>query len=199
MKRAALLSLLTFVACGAGTPAPSEPKDVAVANVDSGARIETAPAPDAGPAKIEEPPIDAGWVTVDYKTGREEYVGREKALAEIKQGRTRVLVRTQKILVECSSVGGTHVFFEPAFTKEPPFASAHFGGHGSHLVHAKGSLFGDAQQLYVASVELHAFSSFGNGRGWCLEEAPRYDADVLAIIPVRSEGEGMRLLTELAR
>lgn len=196
MKRA--LAPLLVVACGSKAPPVTEPKNVHVANVDAGARLETMPAPDAGQTKQEEPPIDAGWITVDYKTGRSEYVKREKALAALKQGNTRVLARITKILEECSSVGGSHVFFEPAFSKESPFATAHFGGHGSHLVHAKGSLFGDEHQLFVISVETHPPSSFGNGRGFCLEDAPRYDADVLAILPVRSEGEGMRLLTELS-
>lgn len=188
-----------FVGACAKAPPPNEPKDVAVGKVDAHGAIETTPSLDAGPAKSDEPPIDAGWITADYKTGRVDYVGREKAIAALGQGNTRVLVRVSKILEECSSVGGTHAFFEPAYAKESPFAAAHFGGHGSHLVHAKGSLFGDEKQLYLASVETHTPSSFGNGRGWCLEQAPRYDADVLAIIPVRSEGEGMRLLTELSR
>jgi hypothetical protein len=197
LKRLALVVVLA--SCGSKTPPASEPKDVAVAKVDGGAELETTPSPDAGPSKPSEPPIDAGWVTTDYRTGRTDYVGREKALAAIKEGNTRVLVRITKILEECSSMGGTHVFLEPAFSKESPFGTAHMGGHGVHLVHAKGSLFGDDKQLFVASVETHPPSSFGNGRGWCLENAPRYDADVLAIIPVRSEGEGMRLLTDLSR
>lgn len=198
MKRAVPFIVLV-VACGSKTPPPSEPKDVSVAKVDSGAELETTPSPDAGATKAEEPPIDAGWITTDYKTGRQEYVGREKALAAMKSGNTRVLVRITKIIEECSSMGGSHVYFEPAFSKESPFAVAHFGGHGTRLVHAKGSIFGDEKQLFVISVETHPSSSFGNGRGWCLENAPRYDADVLAIVPVRSEGEGMRLLTELSR
>lgn len=198
---AALVALgaLMIAACGSKTPPPTEPKDVAVAKVDSGPAIETTPSPDAGPSKPTEPPIDAGWITTNYQTGRADYVGREKALVAIKEGKTRVLVRITKIIEECSSMGGTHVFFEPAFSKESPFATAHFGGHGIRFVHAKGSIFGDEKQLFVASVETHPPSSFGNGRGWCLEKAPRYDADVLAVIPVRSEGEGMRLLTELSK
>lgn len=202
MKRVALAAVLALAPCGCASktqPPPTEPKDVAVATVDGGAELETTPSPDAGPAKPSEPPIDAGWITVDYKTGRSEYVGREKAIAAAKEGNTRVLARISKVVEECSSMGGSHVFFEPAFTKESPFATAHFGGHGIRLVHAKGSLLGDEKQLFVISVETHPASSFGNGRGWCLESAPRYDADVLAIIPVRSEGEGMRLLTELSR
>jgi hypothetical protein len=192
--------LLLLSACGSKTPPPAnDPKDVSVAKVDGGADLETTPAPDSGAASTSEPPIDAGWITTDYRTGRTDYVGREKALAAIKQGNTRVLVRITKIIEECSSMGGTHVFLEPAFSKESPFATAHLGGHGIRLVHAKGSIFGDEKQLFVASVETHPPSSFGNGRGWCLENAPRYDADILAIIPVRSEGEGMRLLTELSR
>ena len=199
MKRSVVI-LVMMTACGSKTPPPpTDAKDVAVAKVDAGGGIETTGSGDAGPEKPSEPPIDAGWVTVDYKTGRSEYVDRAKALAALKQGNTRVLARITKIVEECSSMGGSHVFFEPAFAKESPFATAHFGGHGSHLVHSKGSLFGDDKQLYVISVETHPPSSFGNGRGWCLEDAPRYDADVLAIIPVRSEGEGMRLLTELSR
>jgi hypothetical protein len=187
------------MACASKTPPQAtEPKDVAVANVDGGADLETTPTPDAGETKPSEPPIDSGWITTDYKSGRNEYVPRETVLAALKEGSTRVLVRITKILEECSSVGGSHVFFEPAFSKESPFSFAHFGGHGSHLVHAKGSLFGDEKQLFVVSVETHSPSSFGNGRGWCLENAPRYDADVLAILPVRSEGAGMRLLTELS-
>lgn len=188
-------------ACGSKTaPPPSEPKDVAVAKVDAGAPIETTPTPDAGAAKPSElPGLDMGWITTDYKTGRNEYVEREKVIAAMRQGNTRVLVKITKVIEECSSVGGSHAFFEVAYSKELAFRTAHFGGHGSHLVHAKGSLFGDERQLYVASVETHPPSSFGNGRGWCLENAPPYDADILAILPVRSEGEGMRLLTELAR
>jgi hypothetical protein len=196
-KRALLLAL---IACGSNTTPPaSAPKDVAVAKVDGGGELETTPSPDAGPTKPSEPPIESGWITVDYKTGRSEYVEREKVLTALKEGNTRVLARISKIIEECSSVGGSHVFFEPAFSKESPFATAHFGGHGAHLVHAKGSIFGDEKQLFVISVETHSPSSFGNGRGWCLENAPRYDADVLAIIPVRSEGEGMRLLTDLSK
>jgi hypothetical protein len=197
LKRLLLVVVLT--SCGSKTPSPSEPKDVAVAKVDGGAELETAPSPDSGSAKSEPLGLDMGWVTIDYKTGRSEYVEREKVVAALRQGSTRALVRITKVLEECSSVGGSHAFFEVAFSKEMPFRTAHFGGHGSHLVHAKGSLFGDEKQLYVASVETHTPSSFGNGRGWCLENAPPYDADVLAILPVRSEGEGMRLLTELAR
>jgi hypothetical protein len=195
----ALLGVL--VSCGSKTPPPSEPKDVAVGKVDGGTAIETTPSPpDAGDgAKPSEPPIDAGWVTTDYKTGRTDYVGREKALAAIKEGSTRALVRITRIVEECSSMGGTHVFVEPAFAKESPFSKAHLGGHGVRLVHAKGSLFGDEKQLFVASVEPHPPSSFGNGRGWCLEKAPPYDADVLAIVPVRSESEGMRLLGEISK
>lgn len=200
MKRLLLVALGAFLAsCGGKTPPPSEPKDVAVAKVDGGAELETTPSPDAGTTKSEPLGLDMGWITTDYQTGRNEYVDREKVVAALRQGNTRMLARITKIIEECSSVGGSHAFFVPAFSKESPFSFAHFGGHGSHLVHAKGSLFGDDKQLYVVSVETHSPSSFGNGRGWCLESAPRYDADVLAILPVRSEGEGMRLLTELSK
>jgi len=195
--RACVVLVLAF-GCAKSAPA-NDPKNVAVGNVDADAgTLETMPSPDSGPTKTEDA-IDAGWVTTDYKTGRIDYVGREKALAVMKQGKWLYVVRVVKIIEECSSVGGSHVFVEPAYSKESPFRFAHFGGHGSHVVHSKGALWGDDKQLYVASVETHSPSSFGNGRGWCLEQAPPYDADVLAIIPVRSEGEGMRLLTELAK
>jgi hypothetical protein len=201
LRRLIALALLECAcACGGGggAPPPTEPAGVAVANVDGGS-IDTTLAPDTGSAPPPEAPIDAGWITTDYKTGQVEHVGREKALAAMKAGKTHALVRVSKIIEECSSVGGSHVFLEVAFSKELPFRTAHFGGHGTSVVHLKGSLFGDDKQLFIASVETHTPSSFGNGRGWCLEGAPPYDADVLAIVPLRSEGEGMRLLTELGK
>ena len=191
MRRLALA--LVLCACGSKTPPPaSEPHEVAVAAVDAGTATITTT--DAGAPKQEEaPPLPDGWQTVDFKTGRVDHVGRDKALEAIKQTPVRVLVKVASIIEECSSAGGTHVFFEPAFSKELPFRTAHLGGHGAHV----GPLQG--MELFVAGVETHPPGSFGNGRGWCLEKAPAYDADVVAMVPVRSEAEGMRLLTELAR
>lgn len=191
MRRVAVALLLC--ACGSKTPPPaSEPREVAVASVDAGtANVTTTDA--AAPAHEDAAPLPAGWQTVDFKTGRVDYVGRGAALAGMKQAPVRVLVKIAAIVEECSSTGGTHVFFEVAFSKELPFRTAHLGGHGTHVGPFQG------MELFVAGVEPHPPGSFGNGRGFCLEEAPSFDADVVAIVPVRSEGEGMRLLTELAR
>lgn len=191
MRRLALL--VALCACGAKrAPPASEPREVAVANVDGGAGAIATTDADA-PKRAEPPPDPAGWQTVDFETGRVDYVGRDKALAAIRLAPVRVLVRLTAIVEECSSMGGTHVFFEAALSKELPFRTAHLGGHGAHV----GPLQG--MELFVAAVETHPPASFGNGRGWCLEKAPRYDADVIALVPVRSDAEGMRLLEELAR
>ncbi len=185
---------LLLAACGAKTAPPaSEPHEVAVASVDAGGAGAIVTTDADAPRHDGAPPLPQGWQTVDFKTGRVDHVGRDKAIEAIKLAPVHALVRVASVIEECSSAGGTHVFVEPAFSKEPPFRTAHLGGHGAHVGPFQG------MDLFVAGLETHPPGSFGNGRGWCLEKAPSYDADVVAIVPVRSEGEGMRLLTELAR
>ena len=185
--RAVALALV-LAACSKPPP-PHEPAEVAVATVDAGA-APIATAGDAAATTDEPPPLEAGWVTGDDKTGRIDYVGRDKALAQMRRAKLRVLVKVSAHIEECSSMGGAHVFFVPAREGERPFSIAHLGGHGAHILLGK-------EPLYVASIETHPPGSFGNGRGWCLEEAPSYDGTVLAIVPVRSEDEGLRLLEKL--
>lgn len=196
MKSVLALAFVLVAACATKSAPPPKPKEAIV--VDAGASPAAVVAPDADAKAAEPPPLTAGWVTTDYRTGRVDAVGRAAALDAVRKHPVRALVTVSSILEECSSMGGTHVFFAPAFSAERPFATAHLGGHGVYVPHNETTLLG-AEKLFVAAVETHPPGGFGNGRGWCLERAPSFDGDVLALVPVQSQGEGMRLLSELSR
>ena len=187
--------MLLVAACGSKPPAAPpvyDPvDDIGLAPAGQGpVAAASSTTPSASPTG-EDAPLEAGWVTTDYQRGLVEYVGHDRALDVIKKHPTRVLAKVGQLVEECSSTGGSHAFFEVAFSKELAFQKAHLGGHGSHFLI-------DKNKLYVMAVETHTPSTLG-GKGWCIEGAPRYDADVVALVPVRSEGEGMRLLSSLER
>jgi hypothetical protein len=185
----------TLFACKGAAP-PSEPPAVRVEAVDASPPVARADAGSGGASLApEDSPIDTGWI--QSSTYNVEPTRRDAAIDVIRRHPVRTLVAVSSIVEECSSTGGAHVFLRPASTAETRFKTAHLGGHGVTVPHDVNGLLGGAA-LYVAAVETHPPSSFGNGRGWCLEKAPPYEGDVLAMVPVRSEAEGNKLLARLA-
>ena len=82
-------------------------------------------------------------------------------------------------------MGGSHAFFTMI---EPAKGVVHYGGHGIHLPNAF-----EKGQLWVAAIEvLHAPASVKNEM-WCVPDR-RIEARALALVPVATREEGLRLV-----
>jgi hypothetical protein len=106
-------------------------------------------------------------------------VDRIEALAAVRESRSIAVVRLEEAIEECSSLGGTHLFFVA------PGLRAHFGGHGSS-VRPEGSLF-------VAGVTPLPEPVSVKNEVWCIPDRIIH-AHVTALIPVSSEEEAAALL-----
>jgi hypothetical protein len=106
-------------------------------------------------------------------------VDRSEALAAARASASIAVVRLEEAIEECSSLGGTHLFFVA------PGLRAHFGGHGS-TVRPEGTLFVAGLSPLPAPISM-------KNEVWCIPDRIIH-AYVTALVTVSSEEEAAALL-----
>jgi hypothetical protein len=149
-----------------------------------------------------------GWAVKSNGYGVEA-LPRAEVLAKVKASPVRVIVQVSGSFEECSGAGGTHVYFGvPESWGEKPFVAATLGGHGIGLddVFAPSNGLGAFPgrhagpregRSYVAGVRVGTLHQPKRDSGICLGDLPASDAAIIALAPVRSMSEGLRVLERM--
>jgi hypothetical protein len=135
---------------------------------------------------------DNGWVTREAPGAwGVEQVPRAQAIARVAEAPVRVLVESTFALDECRNALATHAYFEvPAAWGAKPFVAAVIVGDVLPW-----RRFGMRRELYVAGVRVGALRVPQVSS--CSGPMPPRDAAVIALVPVRSLGEGRRILATM--
>lgn len=197
MKRA-LLALLAVAGCPSSAPPAKPDVDLFVPRMpDAGTLAETK---DTSEAK--EPPMsdDKGWLLTEDGPTSPQYTDRSVVLQAIKASTQRALIVADESIEECSSAGGSHVFFRllehrVVGAKSPPLTKdgvVHYGGHGAMMMlqaFPKGG-------VWVASIKPLPRPTSVKNEPWCVPDRTIH-ARAVALVPVASREAGLELLRSL--
>jgi hypothetical protein len=126
-------------------------------------------------------------MVVSERGSSPSYTARAKVLEAIKKAPSRTILVHDEHVEDCSSVGGSHVYFSAL---EPAGAIAYYGGHGARL---NGFTTGSH---WLAAVEPLPVPTSHSPP--CVPNHT-FHQRVTALVPIANVEEGQRLLEEMSR
>ena len=126
-------------------------------------------------------------MTVPEKGLAPTYVERSAVLGAIRAAKHRAVLRHDAHVEDCSSIGGSHLYFT---VLGPANEVAYYGGRGTHLPGF------EVGAHFVAAIEPLPAPRSTKSAVACVPDRTIH-ARVLALVPVDGPAEGERLVEEL--